>query len=800
MTTSSRTIRELAEIGLTDRTEVGSKAAVLGELARAGFTVPQGFVLTAGHGVPSEANLDAALQAAGRLEGPFAVRSSGIAEDGADRSYAGQFESVLNVTSDDALIAAIRTCIQSASRDRVRGYAGIDDERMAVLVQRMVDAKAAGVAFTSNPVTGAAETVINAVQGLGDRLLAGEVDGDEWVVRSGRAALVSGTGESITAEEAAVVAALAARIAQHFGEPQDVEWAIADGHIVLLQARPVTALPIPVAVDPPPGHWIRETAHGPHPSSPFKSCWRVADGMHNAANEYGFLVDPTPIQIGGWSYGGFLPVGAPPGRAAPPALVQALLARLVPAIRRRIRRCRTAVRTDLPSKNVERWYTQWRTEMIDRITPLRDTDLSKLDDSALARHVTDVIDLLNDGTRIHFLVDFAHMLAVGEFALQCRDLLGWDDAQLVELCVGLSTTSTEPAHRLAELAQFAAARPAVRALLYAPEADLGALDLETADPEFAAEFQAYQHRYGCRALEYDITQPTIIERPELTLSLLRDQLARGYDPRAEQVELAGRRAAAVAAAVGALAESDRDRFDRLLARAQRAYPAREDNEFFTVSVPLGLVRLAVLEVGRRLTASGALQTAHDVFLLTFVEAQAALRDRSDQRPLVTRRRGELAWVLAHPGPSSYGRDPGPPPRLIGFPAEVRQTARAVEWMIDRAILPGGSEEHTTGLTGIPASPGRYTGPVRVILDETEFRKLRAGDVLVCRTTSPVWSLLFPSIGAIITDAGGSLSHPAIIAREYRIPAIVGTGHATEVLRDGQLVIVDGTAGTIEVQG
>jgi rifampicin phosphotransferase len=133
---------------------------------------------------------------------------------------------------------------------------------------------------------------------------------------------------------------------------------------------------------------------------------------------------------------------------------------------------------------------------------------------------------------------------------------------------------------------------------------------------------------------------------------------------------------------------------------------------------------------------------------------------------------ERAWVLAHPGPRSYGKDPGPPPSFSSLPAEARLANDGFLWAVDRIFGPD-----TTGrvgpdgaVTGIAASPGSYTGPVRVIMNETEFGRLRAGDVLVCPVTSPVWSVLFPSIGALVTDVGGNLSHPAIIAREYGVPA------------------------------
>jgi len=223
-----------------------------------------------------------------------------------------------------------------------------------------------------------------------------------------------------------------------------------------------------------------------------------------------------------------------------------------------------------------------------------------------------------------------------------------------------------------------------------------------------------------------------------------------------------------------------------------------------VSVPLALLRYRVLEIGRRLAARGQLDRRDDAFFLTVEEARATLRDGQPQRALVTRRRGERAFVEQHPGPATYGKDPGPPPPLDALPAEARFTMTALLWYIDR-IFEAAPSSHaqqagTRVLGGIAASPGRYTGPVRVVADESEFGKLRPGDVLACPITSPVWSVLFPSIGALVTDTGGLLSHAAIIAREYAVPAVVATGNATALLRDDQVVTVDGGAGRIEVQG
>ncbi|MGH3824991.1 MAG: PEP-utilizing enzyme, partial [Pseudonocardiaceae bacterium] len=263
------------------------------------------------------------------------------------------------------------------------------------------------------------------------------------------------------------------------------------------------------------------------------------------------------------------------------------------------------------------------------------------------------------------------------------------------------------------------------------------------------------------------------------------------------------------AALRLLAErspAEHSRFDRVLDRALAAYPVREDNECFTTSIPFALARRVAREIGRRLTARGLLAHRDDAFWLKPVQLRAALRESLDCRPLATRRAGERAWALAHPGPASYGSPPGPPPPLSALPAEARLANEAFLWAVEQNVGPhavdhgvrGTETLDTTVLSGIPVSAGSYTGPARIIRSEGEFGRLRPGDVLVCPVTSPAWSVLFPGIGALITDIGGMLSHPAIIAREYRVPAVVATGDGTSRLTDGQIVTVDGTTGVVRI--
>jgi phosphohistidine swiveling domain-containing protein len=399
-------------------------------------------------------------------------------------------------------------------------------------------------------------------------------------------------------------------------------------------------------------------------------------------------------------------------------------------------------------------------------------------DEQLVHHIGTAHDLCRDGLRAHFQVNVPNWLAMGDLWAVCHELLGWSHPEVTALLAGLSARSSEPARKLAELAGAA---------------------------EDSPEFAEYVRAYGTRALTLELADPTISELPGLLWALLRDQTTRGYDPVADADFLQARRAEMAARARAALSGRGLARFNSALARATEAYPVREDNVFYTHDVPYALLRYALLELGERLRMREQLSERDDVFFLRLPEAVAALTSREARHALVALRKGERLWALEHPGPPSYGPDPGPPPSPRWLRWDVRRSMSAMLLVADQVLASDLSnrtampDSTSTTLTGVAGSPGRYRGPARVITSESEFGKLRAGDVLVCPATRASWSVLFPSAGAVVTDAGGALSHPAIIAREHRIPAVVATGMATEVLRDGQIVTVDGTLGVVEVE-
>ncbi|WP_460359658.1 PEP/pyruvate-binding domain-containing protein, partial [Actinoallomurus bryophytorum] len=453
----------LDEAGRLGPAEAGGKAASLGRLRAAGFPVPDGFVIPAGTldralvgGRLDDRLAAAVLTAAGRLGGgPLAVRSSGVEEDGEDASHAGQYETVLDVRAGEPLLAAVVACWTSGRLAHVRLYReahGLpQDSRLAVLVQRLVPAEAAGVAFTANPVTGErGEVVVSAVHGLGDRLVSGATCPDEWVVRGGTATCGAHPEDAVDAAQVRSVAELARRVEAHEGVPQDIEWALAEGGLFLLQARPITALPeplpepVPVPVEPPPGYWTREATHAPQPWSPFmRALFEVRTrALRDAFAEHGFLLEGLDVRdIGGWEYLRLVPLGGK-DRGAPPSRLWPLLIRCVPALRRRIRTCVRAIRADTAGRLVERWEDVWLPEFAGRFARLRDVDPSGYSDEELDRHLDAVVALHDDGDFVHMRLHPAIGLMLADLAVTCRDLLGWDDARALTLLSGLSRRST----------------------------------------------------------------------------------------------------------------------------------------------------------------------------------------------------------------------------------------------------------------------------------------------------------------------------------------------------------------------
>ena len=845
---SSPYVLPLHAVTRADAGRVGTKAAYLGDLACAGFPVPEGFILTvaawdrvmaasASHGpamgeahlaggVRLPDDLGAALRAAAAPFGaaPLAVRSSSLAEDiaaclvcRAIRDRPRYMWSRCPAGGRAALLVRHQVCACPGLRAYRRpGRAQGARSRVAHPAPR--PCRGGRSCVPADPLSGDRSVVlVSAVRGRGERLVSGRSLPDEWLVRGDAARCRQAAEHAIDASQARAVCRLARQVEAHFGLPQDLEWALAGGRLYVLQARPITALPrhVPAAPRrgrprtrtsaPPAGFWQREASHYPQPLSPMtrSTLLRCQNaGLRRVFRDMSLPMDGLELrEIGGWVYLRRVWLG---DRPLPPAWLMPLLIRLVPPVRARVANCARAMREDRAGAYIQRWETPWRGVLVARMSALRAVDLAPLPDGALDAHLRELLTLMAEATDIHFFLHAGLCFALADLVFTCRDLFGWDDARSMELLSGLSETSSAPARGLADLARMVRERPNLAVFLQTIDERTAGL-LAKVDGDFAAAFAAYQEAYGYRTLRYEVAEPTLAERPALTLALIRDQIARGYDPAARSAALGQRRETAITAARTLLARrtpAQRRRFERALAAAARAYPVREESAFYTVGVLLALLRHALLEVGGRLARRSQIGERDDVFFLQLPEARRLLRGDGDGRPLVVQRRRERQDALAHPGPPSHGRESGPPP-LGALPPAARLAMSALLFTVDRILAidqTGRAREQgvDAGLVGIGAAPGVYTGPVRIIHSEAHFDRLAPGDILVCPIPSPMWSVLFGSIGALVTDTGGILSHAAIIARESGVPAVLATGTATRVLRDGQIVTVDGGSGTVRV--
>ena len=398
-------IVDLADASELPASAIGTKAANLARLLVAGFPVPGGFVVTSAAVEAWDQARDELAAAAKRLgDGLLAVRSSAAAEDLADASFAGQYETVLGIERD-GLASAIRDVWESARSARVAAYktrhvtrdpAGVPG--MAVLVQRLVRADAAGVAFSADPLTGARdEAVVTAVRGLGERLVSGEAVGDTWMVRDGTATARRLTERAIEPAQAVAIATLARRVEERLGVPVDVEWAIEGDTLYLLQARPMTAVPEPIEWKAPgSGYWVRNVHLGewlPEPITPLFETWlleRLEAGFARGERETAGTTMPFEhAVINGWYYATLIP------RLTPGGVVRAVLegrTRLLRLALYGLARPTTA--PDVADRKILRRLERvWREQLLPRYEALVERASSRVDGAAEAELIAMVDDI-----------------------------------------------------------------------------------------------------------------------------------------------------------------------------------------------------------------------------------------------------------------------------------------------------------------------------------------------------------------------------------------------------------------------
>ena len=788
-----------------DPAEAGGKGSALSALVAQGFDVPEFLVLSeAAFAVDDPTALRPGIQDAlpEALEalgpGPYAVRSSACREDGASDSHAGQFETVLNVEVEGvaAAVTRVRASGLTGPVETYREMRGIDGvELPAVVIQRMVPARAAGVAFSADPVSGRRDcVVISAVEGLGEPLVAGEVDGETWVVGAGGVA--PEPPEVLSAEEAAEIAALAERAEAAFGAPQDIEWAYDGARLRLLQSRAITAglRPQPIADD----------------------SLIVLDNS-NIIESYPGLVSPLTYSFAAYSYDrvyrAFVRLLGlrPPVIAANAAIFANLLTRYRGRVYYNLGNWYRALAL-LPGFALNRSFMETMmgvdeplpAELTDAIAPDAPKGLARL--AILASVMRVGAGLLWQAatlprTRARFMARMETAIRSGpapetanltELAAIYRRieaaLLDRWDAPLVNdfLCmIGFGASrkmlmawggeeagaafhndimigqgdiiSAEPAARIARMAEIARDTGAADAL-----AEGSALP-----PALQSEIDAYLAVFGDRCTEeLKLESIPLSEDPAPLRAAIRAGALRDMAPHAERPAPDWE---------GLIANP----LKRALARAFCTWAGarvrdRENLRFERTRI-FGHARRVFRAMGREFHAHNRLDDPLDIFELTVAEVLGAIEGAGldeDLRAKAAARKTEAARF----GPE--------PPRRILIRGHVMET-------VTQAAAPAEGQSRL----GTGCSAGRITAPARVIRDP-RTEALDPGDILVARNTDPGWIAVFANASGILVERGSLLSHSAIVAREMGIPCVVGIADATDWVQSGETLTLDGATGEV----
>jgi pyruvate,water dikinase len=848
----------LSQVDISSIAEVGGKGANLGELMRLGLPVPDGFVITTAAyrqhakaigladmtatGADSNESKCAAVDAAAvreRLTGAsvsddlrqsilsayremngarVAVRSSATAEDSEAASFAGQQETYLNVSTEESLLRAVLRCWASLWSERAVAYRQrqrIPESavEMAVVVQRMADASLSGVAFTADPVTADRNTmIVDATLGLGESAVAGKVTPDTLRVSKRSREVLSyrvgnktsmivpaddGTRTDSVPPELQTrrivgtsvlnsLVDLAVRIETHYGKPMDIEWAASGDHVTILQARPITALPAAPPDDwpleNPDAHYVRTSIAEllPDPLTPlFEELLRKAvnDAIEILArryfggprfenyhyltiNGYAFYANYYPRRVwwplvtGSWRfYFGFM-------------------------------------------KHAERiWRDVYGPRYADAVRQYSGRNPASMNADSI---VSAVEEIIGRSTEYYTAVQ-ALLWSVVPSEL----LFTWfyekfvrrsDEPATLLFLLGEDSIPVRAEKSLYALAEWCKAKPTLAAYLKSIAVDVvartatgGMTPAGVADADWRqwqSKLAAHLDQYGHLLYNLDFSVPTPADEPAAVLETFRFYLAGGgNDARERQQKAVHAAEAAIEQVASRLDWLRRRLFLKLVGWARHCVPLRED-ALSDVGLGWPLLRKFLLDLGRRLVDVGAVDRADDVFWLQRAEILDALRGDSSTSVGHLRERIETRRQLWQAR------------RRARAPTILPKGARYLGLDVGHWVPGEDSDVADNSLRGIGASPGRVTGPARILRGPDDFSDMRPGEVLVASLTTPAWTPLFAMASAVVTDIGGPLSHSSIVAREYGIPAVLGTGKATHVLKSGMLVSVDGDRGRV----
>lgn len=787
----------LDQITAADRALVGGKAYNCARLKQAGFPVPDGVVVPAGVGDEQIAALAGhpwfSTIPAGRL---FAVRSSGLAEDSAADSFAGIHETFLNVDRA-GLIDAVRRCRDSARSEQARAYRAArhlpdDEAAVAVLVQCMVAAVRSGVAFTINPVTGADELVIESVEGLGEALVSGRVDPDE---------------QQLAKTDSSELSRLLVGIAAFYGAPQDIEWCFDGRHYWILQSRPVTTSRARAVAHPQPAatrdiEWTRANLAEvlPDQLSPQALDFycdlldrgeRLFFGRLMAPeSELGPIIKPFcgrlyfnlsqlrhVSTVVGTRFADSLRSLGHPEQIHPDDEIRSrprlsLLFRALPDL----------VRIAVNSTRLEHVFRRHQANSAEALRRFTSVDPSTLSDREIWARLQSWMDSAIDA--IPAVLTMSGVQPREDMIRSaCRRVgMRYEELAYPQLAAGERSVSSQQAFDLVALADLARQEPPTMAYLLDSQGGFEDFRRELAGTTFLLRFEAFLATYGHRGrYESDWAIPRLAEHPAPVLFAIREQL---HAPPQDLAAVSARQAAEADAAWRAF-EARLSWWQKLivLPRVRSTLRQLKQQYLFRERVRFDLTRVVAalrrwhLTLADRFVERGWLQAGDDYFLLLLSEVGRAALDAAygpELGAIAARRSARLAAE-----------------RDLEMPLFMRESELP-------SLLRAGAAAAAVAdeLTGLCVSPGTVEGEVVVLRDPREFAKMKRGAVLVTTATDPAWTPMFTLASGVVVEVGGMLSHASTIAREYGLPALANVKNATKILRTGDRVQLDASAGRV----
>ena len=748
-----------------------------------------------------------------------AVRSSANAEDLPDMSFAGQQDTYLNIIGAEELVAAVRDCWASLWTPRAisyRGRMGIEHDQVAmgVVVQIMVASDVSGILFTVNPATGErSEMIANASYGLGEAIVSGQITPDTYIFdREKRAVkdtmigtkeqMIVSDGEggvimqevsrskraqsSLPEKNILALADLAVQCEQHFSDmPQDIEWAVKDDTLYLLQSRPITNLPPQPLKDlkwepPAPGVTLlrRQIVENmPDPLSPLFEELYLDVGLQQGMNRSLARMD-APHTIEDMTNGNVhLTVNGYAYQRRDFKAVEGVDPKIMGEFHVR-------GQVEWWTKLVQLWREDWLPDYKAMMADYASVDVTKASDSELLEGIK---ALANEDA--YYWEESSKVFATAKvtdeqlqgFLKKAAPDHNYTSGMFLS---GFNSRTMQAQMDIWEMSKLIQADPALVDMVYTTSAAklLAALYKHPNAKPVVDAIDRYNETYGHQIYSLDFAEPTASEDPTPVMVALKSQVQdTDYDPRDHHAVVAEKRKAAMRGIRTVLTEDQMCQFRWHLWKARHFYPHREEVVFW-LGGAWPILRKMATELGQRMVDAGSFEQAEDLYFLRTDNIEKAIAARAENRALPT-----LGQLAADERELREARKRIHPPGAI--PIEDHANGAATQKL---------NAPDSNTMSGFAVSPGRIEGEVSVILSPADFDKMKPNTILVCPMTTPAWTQLFSHATALVTDIGSILAHGSIVAREFGIPAVLGLGNVTQRLKSGQRILVDGDAGTVEI--